>query len=71
MVKNYIIANVLCNKKNFVRHKMKKSKSKTHKLGTYEIDKISLSFLTIKDVLEDGIYTFSYFHKYSVTTCNN
>ena len=40
--KEYNTANVLCNKK-IVRHKMKRIKSKTHKLGTYEIDKISLS----------------------------
>ena len=27
--------------------------------------------LTIKDVLDDGIYTLSYFHKNSVKSCNN
>ena len=32
---------VLFNKKN-IRHKMKRIQSKKHKLGTYEIDKISL-----------------------------
>ena len=37
--KEYNTANVLCNKK-IVRHKMKRIKSKTHKLGTYGIDKI-------------------------------
>ena len=33
---------VLFNKK-IMRHKMKRIQSKKHKLGTYEIDKISLS----------------------------
>ena len=34
--------NVLFNE-NIIRHKMKRIQSKKHKLGTYEIDKISLS----------------------------
>ena len=43
-----------------------------HKLGTYEIDKISLSGLDDKRcVLDDGIYTLSYFHKNSIKSCNN
>ena len=51
---------------------MKTIQSKKHKLGTYEIDKISLSCLDDKRyVLDDGIYTFSYFHKNSVKICNN
>ena len=51
---------------------MKKIQSKKHKLGTYETDKISLScFDNKRYVLEDGIYTLSYFHKNSVTRCNN
>ena len=29
---------------------MKRIQAKKHKIGTYEIDKISLSFLMIKDV---------------------
>ena len=33
---------VLFNKK-IIRHKMKRIQSKKHKLGTYEVDKISLS----------------------------
>ena len=40
---------VLFNKK-IISHKMKRIQSKKHKLGTYEIDKISLSCLTIKDM---------------------
>ena len=62
---------VLFNKK-IIRHKMKRIQSKKHKLGTYEIDKISLSCFDDKRyVLDDGIYTLSYFHKNSVTSCNN
>ena len=46
---------------------MKRIQSKNHKLGTYEIDEISSScFDDKKDVLDDGAYTLSYFHKDSV-----
>ena len=39
-----------------IRHKMNKIRSKKHKLGTYEIDKISLSFFDDKRyVLDDEI----------------
>ena len=49
---------------------MKRSQSKKHKLGRYEIDKISLScFGDKRCVLDDGIYTFAYFHQDSVTSC--
>ena len=58
---------VLFNKKT-IRHKMKRIQSKKHKLGTYEIDEISFScFDNKRYVLDDGIYTLSYFHKNSVT----
>ena len=51
---------------------MKRIQSKKHKLGTYEIDKISLScFDNKRYVCRCGIYTLSYFHKNSVTSCNN
>ena len=50
------LKDVLFNKK-IVRHKMKRIQSKKHKLGTYEIDKISLSCFDDKRyVLDDGIY---------------
>ena len=50
--------------------KMKRIQSKKHKLGTYEIDKISLSCFDDKRyVLDDEIYTLAYFHKDSVTSC--
>ena len=58
--------------KNVIRHKMKRIQSKKHKLGAYEIDKISLSCFDDKRyVLDDGIYTLSYFHKNSVKSSNN
>ena len=60
---------VLFNEK-IIRHKIKRIQSKKHKLGTYEIDKISLSCFDDKRyVLDDGVYTLSYFHKNSVTSC--
>ena len=50
-----------------IRHKMKRIQSKKHKLGTYEIDKMSLSCFDDKRyMLDDGIYTLSYFHKNSI-----
>ena len=54
---------VLFNKK-IISHKMKRIQSKKHKIGTYEIDKISLScFEDKRFVLDDGIHTLAYFHK--------
>ena len=62
---------VLFHKKT-IRHKMKRIQSKKHILGTYKIDKISLSCFDDKIyVLDDGIYTYFYFHKNSVTSYNN
>ena len=62
---------ILFNKK-IIRHKMKRFKVKKLKLETYETDKISLScFGDKRYVLDDVIYTSSYFHKNSVTSCNN
>ena len=53
-----------------VRHKMKRIQSKKHKLGTYKIDKISLSCFNDKRyVLDYRIHTMGYFHKDSVTSC--
>ena len=53
-----------------IRHKMKRIQSKKHKLGIYEIGKISLSCFDDKRyVLDDGICTLAYFHKSSVTCC--
>ena len=55
--------NVLLNKK-IIRHKMKRIQAKKHKIGTYEIDKISLSCFDGKRYVSDGgIHTLAYFHK--------
>ena len=44
--------------------KWKEFKLKKHAMGTYEIDKISLSCFDDKRyVLDDGIHTLAYFHK--------
>ena len=45
-------------------NKMKRIQAKKHKMGTYEIDKISLSCFDGKRfVLDDGVHTLAYFHK--------
>ena len=55
-------------RKKIIRHKMKIIQDKKHKIGTYEINKISLScFDDKRQVLNDGIHTLTYFH--SVTSC--
>ena len=57
--------------KKIIGNKMKRIQSKKHKLGTYKINKISLSCFDDKSyVLDDGIRTLAYFHKYSVRSCN-
>ena len=43
---------------------MKRIQAKKHKIGTYEIDEISLScFDDERFVLDDGVHTLAYFHK--------
>ena len=55
--------------KKIIKHKMKRI-NKKHKIGTYEIDKISLSsFDDKRQVLDDGVHTLAYFHKDSITSC--
>ena len=54
---------VLLNK-NVIRHKKKRIQAKKHKIGTYEIDKVSLlCFDDKRYVLDDGVNTLAYFHK--------
>ena len=54
---------VLFNKK-IIRYKKKRIQAKKHEIGTYETDKISLSYFDDKRyALDDGIHTFAYFHK--------
>ena len=53
----------LLNKK-IIRHNMKRIQGKKHKIGTYEINKISvLCFDDKRFALDDGIHTLAYFHK--------
>ena len=50
---------------------MKRMQAKKHKIGTYEIDKISLSCFDDKRfVLDDGVHTLAYFHKDCNKKCN-
>ena len=59
--KEYV--DVLFNKK-VVRHKMKRIQSKLHRIGIYDLNKISLSCFDDKRyVLDDGINTLAYSHK--------
>ena len=54
-----------------IRHKMKSIQAKKHKIGTYEIDKISLScFDDKKFVLDDGVNISTYFHKDCSKKCD-
>ena len=54
---------VLFNKKT-IRHKMKRIQAKKHKIGTFEINKVSLScFDDKRQVLDDEVHTLAYFHK--------
>ena len=58
--------------KKVIRHKMKKIQAKKHKIGTYEIDKISLSCFDDKRyVLDDDVNTLVYFHKDINKKCDN
>ena len=47
-----------------VRYSMKRLQSKLHKIGTYDVSKISLSYFDdIRYILDDGINSLAYFHK--------
>ena len=47
-----------------VRHKSRRFQNKKHKVGTYEVNKISFSSFDDKRfVSDDGIDTLAYFHK--------
>ena len=50
--------------KKVIRHNMKRIQSKLHKIGTYNVCKISLScFDDKRNVLDYGVNTLAYFHK--------
>ena len=54
---------VLFNKK-VIKHNMKRIQSKLHRIGTYDVCKISLSCFDDKRyVLGNGVNTLAYFHK--------
>ena len=54
---------VLFNKK-LMRHKIKRNQSKLHRIGTYDVCKISLScFDNKRYILDNGINSLAYFHK--------
>ena len=62
-IKHKEFVSVLFNKK-VIRHKMKRIQSKLHRIGTYNVFKISLSCFDDKRyVLDDGVNTLAYFHK--------
>ena len=62
-LKHSEFVDVLDNKK-IVRHNMKIIQSKRHRLGTYNVPKISLSYFDDKRyILDDGEGSHSYFHK--------
>ena len=62
-IKHKEFVDVLFNKK-MVRHNMKRIQSKLHKIGNYDVCKISLSCFDEKRyVLDDGVNTLAYFHK--------
>ena len=47
-----------------IRYRMRRIQGKKHKMGTCEINKISLSCFDDKRfVLHNGIHTLAYFHK--------
>ena len=61
---------VLFNKK-VIRHKMKRIQAKKHKIGAYDINKISLPCFDDKRyILNDGVNTLAYFHK-DCNKCDN
>ena len=55
--------NVLFNTK-MMRHEMKRIQGKLHRIGTYDVRKISFSCFDDKRCkLDDGINSLAYFHK--------
>ena len=55
---------MFCLIKKIIRHKMRRIQAKNHKIGTYEVDEVSLPCYDDKRfVLNDGIHTLAYFHK--------
>ena len=64
-IKHKEYLDVLSNKK-VVRHVMKRIQTKLHEIGTYDVSKILLScFDNKRCILDDGINSLAYFHKYT------
>ena len=62
-IKHQEFLDVLFNKK-VIRHNMNRMQGKLHKIGTYDVQKISLSSFDDKRyVSDDGVNTLAYFHK--------
>ena len=62
-IKRKEFVDVLSNKK-VIRHNMKRIQTKLHKIGTYVVFKISLSFFDDERyILGDGVNTLAYFQK--------
>ena len=62
-IKHKEFVDVLFNKK-VIGHDMKRIRSKLHKIGTYDVFKISLSCFDDKRyILDDGVNSLAYFHK--------
>ena len=62
-IKHKEFVDVLFNKK-VIRHNMKRIQSKLHKIGTYDVCKISLSCFDDKRyILNDLVNSLAYFYK--------
>ena len=62
-IKHKKFVDVLFNKK-VIRQNIKRIQSKLHRIGAYDVCKISLSCFDDKRyVLDDGVNTLAYFHK--------
>ena len=62
-VRHKEFVSVLFNEK-VIKHSTKRIQSKLHRIGTYDVCKISLPCFDYKRcILDDGVNTFSYFHK--------
>ena len=55
--------------KKVIRHNMKRIRSKLHRIGTYDVCKISLlCFDDRKCISDDGVNTLAYFHRVKKVT---
>ena len=53
-----------CSVKKVITHNMKRIQSRLHRIGTYDVCKISLSCFNDKRyILNDGVNSLAYLHK--------